>query len=228
MLARTAGKDSRRATKFRGGGSPGESPALARLTRPRHLPASHFPELLERSPPSAAGSAGRPVPHLAGAGAGGMPTVYLAHDLKHDRPVALKLLDPALATSLGPERFQREIRLAARLQHPPHPPGARLRRRRWIALVHHAAGGGGDAAKPPGAGHPASTGRGPADLPGGGPGARLCPPAGHHSPGHQTGKPAADCGRLRAGGRLRHRAGHGSRRGATHRDRPAPSARRRT
>ncbi|HEX5964168.1 MAG TPA: protein kinase [Gemmatimonadales bacterium] len=51
-------------------------------------------------------------------GRGGMATVYLAHDLRHDRPVALKLLHLELASSLGPERFQREIKLAARLQHP--------------------------------------------------------------------------------------------------------------
>ena len=51
-------------------------------------------------------------------GRGGMATVYLAHDLRHDRPVALKVLHPDLAQTLGPERFQREIRLAARLQHP--------------------------------------------------------------------------------------------------------------
>src|SRR6185437_9930080 len=51
-------------------------------------------------------------------GRGGMATVWLARDLKHDRPVALKVLHPDLASSLGPERFQREIRLAARLQHP--------------------------------------------------------------------------------------------------------------
>ncbi|MGH7628189.1 MAG: protein kinase domain-containing protein [Gemmatimonadales bacterium] len=51
-------------------------------------------------------------------GRGGMATVFLAQDLKHDRPVALKLLHPELAASLGPERFQREIRFAARLQHP--------------------------------------------------------------------------------------------------------------
>jgi serine/threonine-protein kinase len=51
-------------------------------------------------------------------GRGGMATVFLAHDLKHDRPVALKVLHPELAASLGPDRFQREIRLAARLQHP--------------------------------------------------------------------------------------------------------------
>jgi serine/threonine-protein kinase len=47
-----------------------------------------------------------------------MATVFLAHDLKHDRPVALKLLHPELAAVLGPDRFEREIRLAARLQHP--------------------------------------------------------------------------------------------------------------
>jgi len=51
-------------------------------------------------------------------GRGGMATVFLAHDRKHDRPVALKVLHPELAATLGPERFQREIRLAARLQHP--------------------------------------------------------------------------------------------------------------
>jgi TolB-like protein/tetratricopeptide (TPR) repeat protein len=51
-------------------------------------------------------------------GHGGMAVVYLAQDLRHDRPVALKLLLPELAATLGPERFQREIRLAARLQHP--------------------------------------------------------------------------------------------------------------
>ncbi|MGH7498322.1 MAG: serine/threonine-protein kinase, partial [Gemmatimonadales bacterium] len=51
-------------------------------------------------------------------GRGGMATVYLARDLRHDRPVALKVLHPELAAALGPERFQREIRMAARLQHP--------------------------------------------------------------------------------------------------------------
>src|SRR6266545_2108701 len=51
-------------------------------------------------------------------GRGGMATVYLAKDLRHDRPVALKVLHPDLAQALGADRFQREIRLAARLQHP--------------------------------------------------------------------------------------------------------------
>jgi serine/threonine protein kinase len=51
-------------------------------------------------------------------GRGGMATVYLAYDLRHDRPVALKVLQPELAQALGPERrFLREIRTAARLEH---------------------------------------------------------------------------------------------------------------
>jgi TolB-like protein/Tfp pilus assembly protein PilF/tRNA A-37 threonylcarbamoyl transferase component Bud32 len=51
-------------------------------------------------------------------GRGGMATVYLARDLKHGRHVALKVLHPELAATLGPERFQREIETVARLQHP--------------------------------------------------------------------------------------------------------------
>ena len=51
-------------------------------------------------------------------GRGGMATVYLARDLKHDRYVALKVLHPDWRTPLGPDRFLREIKLAARLQHP--------------------------------------------------------------------------------------------------------------
>ena len=49
-------------------------------------------------------------------GRGGMATVFLATDLKHKRPVALKLLHPELAQTLGPERFLREIDTAARLR----------------------------------------------------------------------------------------------------------------
>ena len=51
-------------------------------------------------------------------GSGGMAVVFLAHDLRHDRKVALKVLRPELAAALGTERFLREIRLAAQLQHP--------------------------------------------------------------------------------------------------------------
>ncbi len=51
-------------------------------------------------------------------GQGGMATVYLAHDLTDDRPVALKLLNQELGASLGADRFLREIRVAQELQHP--------------------------------------------------------------------------------------------------------------
>jgi len=51
-------------------------------------------------------------------GRGGMATVYLAEDLKHRRKVALKVLQPHLAATLGAERFLREITVAANLQHP--------------------------------------------------------------------------------------------------------------
>src|SRR3954469_21877441 len=51
-------------------------------------------------------------------GRGGMATVYLARDVKHDREVALKVLKPELAAILGRERFLNEIRLTAKLDHP--------------------------------------------------------------------------------------------------------------
>ena len=51
-------------------------------------------------------------------GAGGMATVYLAQDLRHDRKVALKVLRPELAAVIGAERFLQEIKTTANLQHP--------------------------------------------------------------------------------------------------------------
>ncbi len=51
-------------------------------------------------------------------GAGGMATVYLAHDVRHDRKVALKVLRPELSAILGAERFLAEIKTTANLQHP--------------------------------------------------------------------------------------------------------------
>jgi TolB-like protein len=51
-------------------------------------------------------------------GSGGMATVYLAQDLKHDRQVAVKVLRPELAAALGPARFLQEIKIAANLRHP--------------------------------------------------------------------------------------------------------------
>ena len=54
----------------------------------------------------------------AKAGSGGMAYVYRARDVRHNRTVALKVLRPYLSASLGPDRFKREIDIAARLQHP--------------------------------------------------------------------------------------------------------------
>jgi serine/threonine protein kinase len=51
-------------------------------------------------------------------GRGGMATVYLARDPKHDRPIAVKVLHADLVAREGAQRFVREIRLTARLQHP--------------------------------------------------------------------------------------------------------------
>ena len=51
-------------------------------------------------------------------GMGGMATVYLAHDLKHDRKIALKVLRPELTAAMGTDRFPREIHIIAQLQHP--------------------------------------------------------------------------------------------------------------
>jgi eukaryotic-like serine/threonine-protein kinase len=51
-------------------------------------------------------------------GEGGAARVWLAHDLRHDRPVALKVLRTEAAGELGPERFLNEVRLTAKLQHP--------------------------------------------------------------------------------------------------------------
>jgi len=54
-------------------------------------------------------------------GEGGMATVYLAEDLKHDRNVALKVLKPELAAVVGADRFLAEIKTTANLQHPHMP-----------------------------------------------------------------------------------------------------------
>jgi serine/threonine-protein kinase len=51
-------------------------------------------------------------------GAGGMATVYLAHDVRHNRKVAIKVLRPDVAALIGAERFLKEIETTANLQHP--------------------------------------------------------------------------------------------------------------
>src|SRR5919202_7074113 len=98
--------------------APLPTPAARPYVRRRQLPlASTPPFLSDLRAQLEAGLAGRYVVERE-LGRGGMATVYLAQDLRHERPVALQVLHPELAGALGPQRFQREIRLAARLQHP--------------------------------------------------------------------------------------------------------------
>ena len=61
-------------------------------------------------------------------GQGGMATVYLARDLKHNRQVALKVLRPELAAAMGGDRFPREIEIVAQLSHPQSAIGMRQSR----------------------------------------------------------------------------------------------------
>ena len=78
-------------------------------------------------------------------GRGGMATVYLARDLRHDRRVALKVLRADLAAALGPERFEQEIRLARPIAAPEHTDRSRFGRLRKRLVVHDALCGGGAA-----------------------------------------------------------------------------------
>ncbi len=66
-------------------------------------------------------------------GAGGMATVYIAHDRRHDRKVAVKILRPDVAAALGAERFLTEIKVTAKLQHPHILPLHDSGRVRWSA-----------------------------------------------------------------------------------------------
>ena len=80
--------------------------------------AERFPLLLQDSASPPADRLGEYFVIERELGRGGMATVYLARDRKHDRMVAVKVLRPEIAALLGPERFLREIRTAANLQHP--------------------------------------------------------------------------------------------------------------
>ena len=79
-------------------------------------------------------------------GQGGMATVYLAHDLKHDRDVAIKVLKPELGAALGAERFLNEIKVTAKLQHPHLLPLFDSGEAGWLTVLRHAVHRGGNAA----------------------------------------------------------------------------------
>src|SRR6266480_2911150 len=89
-------------------------PGASQYSRMSSPSPRHMADLLERVRASLAGryTIEREL------GRGGMATVYLAEDLKHHRKVAVKVLKPELAATLGEERFFREIHVAAQLQHP--------------------------------------------------------------------------------------------------------------
>ena len=88
-----------------------------------------------------------------------MATVYLAQDLRHDRPVALKVLHPELAAHARPRALPARDQARRPAPAPPHPHGPRLGRGRRPALVHHAVRRGRDAAGPAAAGAAAPAGR---------------------------------------------------------------------
>jgi len=80
--------------------------------------AERFSLLLDQTPEDLPGVLGDRFEVEREIGRGGMATVFLAHDRRHDRPVAVKVMRPDIAAGIGSDRFLREIRTAARLQHP--------------------------------------------------------------------------------------------------------------
>ena len=153
-------------------------------------------------------------------GAGGMATVYLATDLKHDREVALKVLRPELGAVLGVERFLAEIKITARLDHP-----------HILTLIDSGAEGGflyyvlpfvrGESLRDKlNREHQLGLEEARRHHPPGGERARLRPPPRRGAPRHQAGEHPAARGGGDAG-RLRHRArGERGRRQPPDRDRP--------
>ncbi|MBK8003855.1 MAG: PD40 domain-containing protein [Gemmatimonadetes bacterium] len=139
-------------------------------------------------------------------GQGNVATVYLAHDVKHERKVAIKVLRPELAAVIGAERFLREIKTIATLQHP-HILGlidsGELEGTAYYVMPFVE---GRVAARPPGPGEAAAGGGRGAARHRGGRRPRLRASPRDHPPRHQARERDA-ARRRRAGDRLRHRAG---------------------
>ena len=91
-------------------------------------------------------------------GEGGMATVYLADDLKHERKVALKVLKPELAAVVGAERFLAEIKTTANLTHPHILPLFDSGEGGWLPVLRDAVCGGRDAPRSNRQGEAASRG----------------------------------------------------------------------
>ena len=135
-----------------------------------------------------------------------MAVVYLARDVKHERRVAIKVLKPELSATIGAERFLREIRVAAQLQHPNilglYDSGVRRRPPLLRDAVHR----GRVPSRPADPGAPAPDRGRPPDRPRSRRSPAVCPRTQDHPPRHQAREhPAA--GRPCPGGRLRHRQG---------------------
>ena len=143
-------------------------------------------------------------------GQGGMARVFLAHDLKYEREVAVKVLRPELAEEVGAARFLREIQIAARLHHPHILPLYDSDQADGLVyyVMPYIEGETLRAAARPGA--PAPDRRRAPDRARGGRRAELRAQLQRGPPGHQAGQHPARR-RARAGGRLRHRPGHAAR-----------------
>ena len=102
----------------RAGHVPGALDIASATTQPLDMPYRPHSDLASAPTESLPNDLGERYAPLRRLGRGGMATVYLARDAKHDRLVAVKVLNEALTARVGAQRFVQEIRLTARLQHP--------------------------------------------------------------------------------------------------------------
>ena len=164
----------------------------------------------------------------ASSAAAAWPRSTSPSDLRHDRPVALKVLHPELAATLGPERFQREIQLAARLQHPHILTVLRLGRGRRAGSGSPCRTSRARACATGSAGSGSSRWTTRSGSPARPPRARLRPPARRRPPRHQAGEHPAHPGRHALVADFGIARALGSGRRAADRDRARASARRPT